>query len=197
MRRGYLGAAAVLAVIALVGAAAAAYALSMQQAEQMFKQHGCTNCHNGGLAPDFQGTVKTIEEWAKKYKSLDAAVAAESKNFKMFKGVKTWNQLMSQMPGITPELKQFFEQVFEQAKKGGTAPAATTAKTGASPKTVTVTQVRTVTVTMTEKTIITETVTPANVVPGTGKLVAKAAYVAAILVAIAAVVLAYMYMGRK
>lgn len=195
------GLAVVAALVALVAVAGVAAALSEQQAEQLFKQKGCTGCHNGGLAPDFKGTIAKMQEWAKKYKSLDEAVAAESKNFKMYQGVKTWKELMSKMPGITPELEQFFAQVFEQAKSGGAAGGTTggQAAAPAQPKTVTVTvtKVRTVTTTSTQIIHETITVTPPDKEIGTADLIAKASYVLAILVAIAVVVAAYMFMGRK
>jgi len=195
------GLAVVAALVALVAVAGIAAALTMQEAEKEFKAKGCTSCHNGGLAPDFQGTVKKIEEWAKKYNSLDEAVAAEAKNFKMFQDAKTWDELMAKMPGTTPELKQFFEQVFEQAKGGaaGGAAEAQPAQQPAQPQTmtVTVTQVKTVTQTITQKIYVTETVTPPDKAPGNAALVAKASYVVAILVAIAAVALAYTFMGRR
>jgi cytochrome c551/c552 len=194
------GLAVVVALVALVAVAGVAAALTMQEAEKEFKAKGCTGCHNGAMAPDFQGTVKKIEEWAKKYGSLDEAVAAEAKNFKMYSNAKTWDQLISAMPGITPELRQFFEQIFEQAKSGGAGAGGGEAQQApAQPKTVTVTvtQVRTVTQTVTEKVYVTETVTPPDKALGTANLIAKASYVVAILVAIAVVALAYMFMGRK
>ncbi len=212
MRRS-LALAAVLA-IALILAGSIAAALSMEEAKKEFQAKGCTGCHNGALAPGFGGTVKKVQEWAKKYNSLDEAVAAEAKNFKMpqFQNAKTWDELMNAMPGITPELKEFFTQVFEQAKSGGApAPggaghgagkagggaAGGAAKTVTVTTTVTQTQVRTVTKTLTHQVIVTETVTPPTYDEGNAKLVAKAAYVVAILVAIAAVVLAYMFLGKK
>jgi len=198
----FTGLAAAALIVSLIVLAGVAAALTAQEAEKEFKAKGCTGCHSGGLAPTFQGTVKKIEEWAKKYGSLDEAVAAESKNFKMFKGVKTWDELMSKMPGITPEFKQFFEQVFEQAKKGGAGgqaggQAAQQPATAAKPVTVTVTKVKTVTQSVTEKVYVTETVTPPDKAAGTADLIAKASYVAAILVAVAVVALAYMFMGRR
>lgn len=200
---------AVLAVLALILAAGAAAAMTVDQAKQEFQAKGCTSCHNGALAPTFDGVIKKIQEWAKKYNSLDEAVKAESKNFKMFQNAQSWDQLMSEMPGMTPELKQFFEQVFQQAKGGaGQATATTTAAAGsaggaaaapATTVTTTVTQtvVNTVTRTVTEKVLITETVTPVNVEPGTGRLIAEASYVVAILIAIAVVALAYLFYGKK
>jgi cytochrome c551/c552 len=191
----------VAAFVAIVLAAGVAAALTEQQAEQLFKQKGCTGCHNGGLAPDFKGTIKKIQEWAKKYKSLDEAVAAESKNFKMFQGTKTWKELMAKMPGITPELEQFFAQVFEQAKGGaggaGGEQAAPAAPAQPKTVTVTVTKVRTVTQTVTQKVDMTVTVTPPDKELGTADLIAKASYVLAILVAIAVVVAAYIFMGGR
>ena len=209
MRRS-LALAAVLA-ITLVLAGSVAAALSMEEAKKEFQAKGCTGCHNGAVAPDFDGVVKKLQEWAKKYGSLDEAVAAEAKNFKMpqYQSAKTWDQLIGAMPGITPELKEFFTQVFEQAKGGGAGGAAQTttaapaggaggaAKTVTVTTTVTQTQVRTVTKTFTHEVIVTETVTPPTYDEGSAKLVAKAAYVVAILVAIAAVVLAYMFLGKK
>ncbi len=104
----------VLAPMLLVASAV----LSEQEARKEFEAKACTSCHNNNIAPDFDGTVAKLVEWAKKYNTLDEAVAAEAKTFKMFSNAKTWNQLMNMMPGITPELKEFFENIFEQAKKG-------------------------------------------------------------------------------
>ena len=200
MKASALLVAGVLVAILLAGAAAA---LTESQAKQEFQAKGCTNCHNGALAPTFEGVIKKLQEWAKKYNSLDEAVKAEAKNFKMFRNAQSWDQLMNMMPGMTPELKQFFEQVFQQAKGGAGGAASTTttaapsggAAAPATTVTTTVTQtvVKTVTQTVTEKVLITETVTPVNVEPGTGQLIAKASYVAAILVAIAALALVYVY----
>ncbi len=203
MRASALLVAGVLVAILLAGAASAA--MSMEQAKKAFEAKGCTGCHNGGLAPTFEGTVKKIQEWAKKYNSLDEAVKAEAKNFKMFQNAQSWDQLMNMM-NVPGGLRKFFEQVFQQAKggAGGAAPATTAAPSGgaaapAATVTTTVTQtvVKTVTQTVTEKVLITETVTPVNVEPGTGQLIAKASYVVAILIAVAVVALAYMFYAKK
>ncbi|ALL00535.1 hypothetical protein Pyrde_0485 [Pyrodictium delaneyi] len=111
------------AILATVGLVSVAAALTTDEAKQLFQSKGCTGCHNGAMAPDFEGTVAVIKEWASKYASLDEAVAAEAPNFKMFNNAKTWDELMNAMPGITPELKDYFAKVFEEAKSGGAAPA--------------------------------------------------------------------------
>ena len=106
----------VLSVLVAVGILSiAAAALSTEEARQEF-QTKCASCHNGAVAPDFEGVVAVIEEWASKYASLDEAVATEAPNFNMFNNAKTWDELMSMKPGITPGLKAYFESVFEQAK---------------------------------------------------------------------------------
>ncbi|NOZ88900.1 MAG: hypothetical protein GXO15_03150 [Crenarchaeota archaeon] len=203
MHAGRLAALALLAV-ALLSASAAA--LTMEEAKQLFQQRGCTSCHNGNLAPDFEGTVKKMQEWAQKYGSLDEAVKAEAKNFKMYQNSQSWDQLINAMPGITPELRQFFEQVFEQAKGGAAGgEAAAPAGEAAAAKTITVTVtttavqtvVKTVTQTVTVKEVITETVTPPEYDPGTGRAVASAGFVAAVIVAVSVVILAYIYLGRS
>lgn len=111
----------VLVAVSILSIAAAA--LSTEEAKQEF-QAKCVSCHNGAMAPDFEGTVAVIKEWASKYASLDEAVAAEAPNFKMFNNAKTWDQLMSMMPGITPELKAYFESVFNEAKGASSGQAA-------------------------------------------------------------------------
>jgi len=112
-----------LVILATVGLVSVAAALTTDEAKQLFRSKGCTSCHNGVMAPDFEGTVALIKEWASKYASLDEAVAAEAPNFKMFSNAKTWDELMNAMPGITPEFKDYFARVFEEAKSGGAAPA--------------------------------------------------------------------------
>ena len=121
MRKGLALAALLVLGLAVSGALAAA--LTAEEAKKEFQAKGCTGCHNGAVAPDFEGVIKKIKEWAAKYGSLDEAVAAESGSFSMpqYKNAKSWDQLINAMPGITPELKQFFEQVFQQAKGGGAA----------------------------------------------------------------------------
>ncbi|ABM81219.1 hypothetical protein [Hyperthermus butylicus] len=132
------------AVLVLALASIGAAALSAEEAEKLFQSSGCTGCHNGVVAPDFQGTIAVIREWASKYETLDEAVAAEAPNFKMFNNAKSWDELMSSMPGITPELKDYFARVFEEAKTGAVPvqeqPAGETTEQPVQPTTPVVTQ---------------------------------------------------------
>jgi cytochrome c551/c552 len=113
-----LVAVAVTALVLLVGMASA---LTMDEARRLFEQLGCTGCHNNVVAPDFEGTIAKLRSWAAKYASLDEAVASEAKTFKMFQQAKSWDELVKLMPGMTPELKEFFERVFEEARRQATA----------------------------------------------------------------------------
>ncbi|RUM47397.1 MAG: hypothetical protein DSY37_02475 [Hyperthermus sp.] len=217
MRRGVSLVAIGAFILAVVAAGALALALSESEAQKEFQAKGCVGCHNGQIAPDFKGVIAKLKSWATKYASLDEAVASEASSFSMpqFKTAKNWNDLMSKMPGITDELKKFFEQVYAKAKGAGgkaagaakattTAPAAAAA---AAPKTVTVTVtttksmvstvVKTITKTVTEKEILTETMGTPTCEEGTAKLVSKAAFVAAVIIAIAAIAVAYMFMSAR
>ncbi|MCE4628577.1 MAG: hypothetical protein F7C34_05485 [Desulfurococcales archaeon] len=87
---------------------------SEQEAYQAFVEAGCTACHNGDYAPDWNGTVQTIIEWAMNYDNIDEAVAAE------YGSANSYDELMQQMrsytPGITDEqfqtLYNFFLDLF-------------------------------------------------------------------------------------
>ncbi|KSW11689.1 hypothetical protein CF15_02405 [Pyrodictium occultum] len=133
---------ALAVAVILIGVASPVFAagvLSDQQAKQEFASKGCSSCHNGGLAPTFEGVVKKIREWASTYPSLDKAVESEAPHFKMFQNAKTWDQLMSMKPGMTPELKAYFEHVFNSARGAGAGQAATTTISTASATSTTAT----------------------------------------------------------
>jgi len=135
-----------LAVMVVVGALAASAAeVSESKARQIFESSGCTACHNGQIAPTFDGVVKKIREWAAKYPSIDDAVRAE---YKYMGGAKSYDEMMQQMKRFTPQIKEedykllynFFKQVFEAAKGGGkTASPTTTATTTTTTTTTTIT----------------------------------------------------------
>ncbi len=110
-----------LVLTGVVGLASATSGLSEDEARKLFSEAGCTSCHNNVLAPDFDGVIAKLREWALKYESLDEAVATEAANFKMFNNVKSWDELMKSMPGVTPELNNYFIAIFEEAKKSKTA----------------------------------------------------------------------------
>ncbi len=92
--------------------------------KRLFEEVGCTNCHDNSVAPDFEATVKKVEEWAAKYPSLDEAVKSE------YKRASTYDEMMKMMKRYTPGLSEedykvfysFFAKVFEEAKKGKTTP---------------------------------------------------------------------------
>ncbi|MCE4598964.1 MAG: hypothetical protein F7C81_02045 [Desulfurococcales archaeon] len=152
----------VILIIIILGLAGLGYtiiyaSISEDQARQLFESSGCTGCHNGGIAPDFAGTIEKIKTWASKYNTLDEAVASEAPSFSMFNNVKTWDELMNSMPGITPELTDFFTNIFTQSK---TTTTTTTQETTTTTKTTTTTTQQTTTTTeTTETTTITTTKT--------------------------------------
>ena len=167
--KGYL----LLVLILSVGLAGLAYSQSISEddARQAFEQAGCTSCHNGGAAPDWDGIVQVIEEWAQNYNSLDEAVQNE---YTFAGGADSYDEMMETMkqytPGITDEqyqmLYQFFIQVFEEARSQAqtttttTQPPSTTTETTTAAGTGGVSTVtETVTVTKTKEKTETETVT--------------------------------------
>jgi len=151
------------------------YALAQpnfEEAARIFEEAGCTQCHNGGMAPDFEGTVQVIATWAQYYDDIDEAVRNE---YRAFGGADSYDEMMQQMkqytPGITEEqfqyLYQFFLEVFEyyksQAQQTTTTttqpPAETTTTTTEAPATETPCETTTVTVTETVEKTVEETVT--------------------------------------
>ena len=151
--RGLLGL-AVIAVIVLGIGIASSQAANEAKLKQVFQAH-CSSCHNGQMAPTFDGVVAKIKEWAKKYKTLDEAVAHE---YKFSGGAKSYDQMMQQMkrfsPGISDQdfkvLYNYFKQVFEEAKGGAkttTATKTTTKTTTTATKTTTPTTTTTRTTT--------------------------------------------------
>ena len=137
------------------------------EARQVFETVGCINCHNGGQAPDWEGTLGKIRDWASRYGSLDEAVQAE---YTFSGGAASFDELMAQMHQFTPTatdqdiqlLSEFFRNVFQEAKTATPTPTTTTTTTTPTttpppggPATVT----ETVTETVTISTTITETQT--------------------------------------
>ncbi len=158
----------VVALAVLVAVSLLPFALAqpnLEEAAQVFEEAGCTQCHNGGMAPDFQGTVDVIAEWAQYYADIDEAVRNE---YTAFGGADSYDEMMQQMKqytkGVTDEqfryLYDFFLQVFEyykaQAPAEGEATTTTTqppAETGTPAECPTTT----VTVTVTETKTVTKT----------------------------------------
>jgi len=142
-------------VISAAGLLATAV-ISESEARQQFESSGCTGCHNGGLAPDFDGVVAEIQAWASEYDNLDAAVAAEAPSWPMFNTIQGWDELVSSMPGMTTDLADYFANVFDQAKGGGQTTTTTTPPTGTATTTQTTTTQATTTTTTTTTTATTE-----------------------------------------
>jgi len=153
------------------------YALAQpnfDEAAAIFQEAGCTQCHNGGMAPDFQGTVEVIASWAQYYDTIDEAVRNE---YRAFGGANSYDEMMQQMrqytPGITDEqfqyLYQFFLEVFEYYKAQASQPTTTTTTpppettttttTEQPPETQTPCETTTVTVTETVEKTVEKTVT--------------------------------------
>ena len=152
--RGLLGL-AVIAVIVLGIGIASSQAANEAKLKQVFQAH-CSSCHNGHMAPTFDGAVAKMKEWAKKYETLDEAVAHE---YKFSGGAKSYDQMMQQMknfaPGISNQdfqlLYDYFKQVFEEAKGGAKT---TTATKTATKTTATATKTATSATTPTRTTTI-------------------------------------------
>jgi len=166
----------VLAALALASLTLAPYASLGQPAEdqayQAFVDAGCTKCHNGA-APDWNGTVQIIIEWAQTYDNIDDAVYYEY-------GAASYDDMMQEMasytPGITDEqyqiLYNFFLELFnyykQQASQTTTPPSQnqTTTTQPAENQTTTqptnqtnTTQCPTQTITKTVTKTVTETIT--------------------------------------
>jgi len=61
--------------------------LSDKQAEDKFKALGCTSCHNGKTADEFDEIAEDIaEEWPEEYKTIDEA--AQHVVYELEEGVK-------------------------------------------------------------------------------------------------------------
>ncbi len=172
-----------LLVLGLVVLGLAAATLSAQtseaEAKQVFENVGCNVCHNGGQAPDWDGTLQKIREWASKYSTLDEAVQAE---YTFSGGAASFDELMVQMHQFTPAatdqdiqlLTDFFKAVFQEAQ----ASATTTTPPPPPPTETTTTPAETttppppsgavtVTETVTETATVTKTVTKTQTVPVT------------------------------
>lgn len=151
----------------ILGVLAHAGSISEDQAYQAFVKAGCTECHDGSSAPDWEGTVETVRSWAMQYDTIDEAVQNE---YTFAGGADSYAEMMAVMreysEGITDEqyniLYQFFIQIFQEAK--ASRPQQTTtpppretvqASTVTVTETKTVTRTKTVTETLTK--IITET----------------------------------------
>ena len=155
--KGLLGIITLVVLIIGMGIAAS-HAATSTNVKKIFEAH-CSSCHNGHMAPTFDGVVAKIREWAKKYKTLDEAVAHE---YKFSGGAKSYDQMMHQMRsfagGISDQdfkaLYNYFKQVFEEAK-GGAKPATTTTSATA---TTTTTVAKTTTTTPTTTTTTTTTI---------------------------------------
>ncbi len=170
----------VVVVAASLASVGFQHASGEEDLQAVFKKY-CGACHRGRLAPDWQGTIDKIREWASKYDSLDEAVRAEYE----FRGKKanSYDEMMEQMkqfsPGISEEdfqkLHEFFKNVFLEAKGGAPATGAetTAATTTEAPAetTTTAAPATPVTVTVTETVTVRETVTVTAGAPGTGKVI--------------------------
>lgn len=170
--RGVLGLVVMVLLMLGIGIAASQTA-NEAKVKQIFQAH-CATCHNGQVAPSFDQLVKTIKGWAKKYKTLDEAVAHE------YKQASSYDQLMQQMRSYAGGLSSqdykliydFFKQVFEEAKAGATT-TTTTTKTTTSTKTTTTTTSITTTPT---KTVTTTTTSTTTTTTSTTTTVPKKAY---------------------
>ena len=140
--RGILGLMALLILVLGIGMASG-QAGNEAKVKQVFQAH-CASCHNGHMAPTFDGVVAKMKEWAKKYNTLDEAVAHE---YKFSGGAKSYDQMMQQMKGFAGGISEqdyrllynYFKQVFEEAK-GGAKKTTTAAKTTTTTTTTTTAQ---------------------------------------------------------
>lgn len=152
---------ALLASFFLAGLLAAAE-VSEEQARRAFVEAGCTECHDGSTAPDWEGTIQVIVEWAMEYDDIDEAVQNE---YTFAGGADSYDEMMLVMKeyteGITEEqysiLYQFFLQVFEEARAARPQAPEATPTPPPPGEVLTVTVTETVTVTRTKT--VTETLT--------------------------------------
>ena len=119
--------------------------LTREEAKNTFTNLGCTGCHNGQTADEFDEILEEIESWAARYSSIDDAIRGEVTYFggKKFSGLDDLLETMAGNVGKTPDdpgiarLREFFVSEFEKAKAAATAsPTESTMKT-TSPQTTT------------------------------------------------------------
>lgn len=205
---------ALVVIVFLVGTSAFAATVSEQKAKEVFEKSGCVACHNGKVAPTFDGTVSKIKEWAAKYETLDEAV---QKEYTYMGGAKSYDQMMQQMRRFTPTISDedfkllydYFRQVFSESK--GATPTATAATTTTPARTATETATKTTATPM--ATVVTEeklplttppptvTVGPSTTLPAYNVEVTnemnRALFISALVLALAVAVALMVYYGRK
>ena len=162
MRIGVLVLASVLLSLLPLAPLVSSQQVSEQEAYQAFLEAGCTECHDGSSAPDWNGTIATIQEWAAMYASIDEAVQYE---YTFQGGADSYDEMMQAMRDLTGSvtdeqyqlLYNFFLQVFQAARAEAeqTQTTTTPAPGECTGETVTVT----VTTTLTRTKTVTETIT--------------------------------------
>jgi len=129
-RSRFVGVGIILSILIMSAMAIAIHAeLSDSQAEQKFNQLGCTGCHNGKTADEWDEIVEDIEEeWAEEYPTIDEA--AKHVDYDLEPGVtfNSFDDLMAKMaknvnkdpndPDIVA-LKDYFKAKFDEGKMGG------------------------------------------------------------------------------
>ncbi len=113
----------VIAIIAFSSIATlfATAQLSEEEAMNKFQALGCTSCHNGQVAADWNKILDLFESWKGKYASLDEAVKAEVEYFggQKFNSYDEMMNVMAQNVGRSmddPEFKalyDFFKALYE------------------------------------------------------------------------------------
>ena len=101
--------------------------ISENEAKQIFESIGCTSCHNGNVADEFDEIVDDMRAWSKKYPTIDDAVANEVTYFGGQK-FNSFDELIAQMAqnvGKTPDdpdikkLETFFRSLWGGTQQAG------------------------------------------------------------------------------
>jgi len=71
--------------------------ISEQEAQQLFQQLGCTSCHNGTVAPDWQGTLEIMKKVQTEYGGDIDEFARNVNYFGRTGAFNDWNELMEVM----------------------------------------------------------------------------------------------------
>jgi len=145
----------VLSVVVASIVSSYVHAEDEKELQSIFRKY-CGACHRGRIAPNWDGTIKKIKEWASKYASLDEA--ARKEYHYRGKTANSYDELMKYMrefaPGISDEdfkkLYEFFKNVFLEAKGGAASPSVSAAVTKTITTTVTTTLISFTTTTVTK-----------------------------------------------
>ena len=94
---GLVAAVLILGVAVAFSQLVATAQVSEQEAMQIFQQIGCVSCHNGAVAPDWNGTLEMMQKVQTDYGGDIDAFARDVNYFGRKGAFNSWNDLMATM----------------------------------------------------------------------------------------------------